>query len=161
MNRIKAITRLGSTKGSVIESGWLPLQKVFYLGKTANSVPLFPYGYHARPKKGFLSMIFTYGARSENRTHLVTSMDQRPTDLAEGEIVFYHPPTRSEIRLKANGEIHATTRLFKIVGDLDVSGATTLSASVKSNNKDISDTHTHVGSATAPTGAIAPTGVPN
>ena len=47
-----------------------------------------------------------------------------------------------------------------IVGDLDVTGATTLSADVTSNGIDISDTHTHTGSPTAPTGVISPTGVP-
>lgn len=42
--------------------------------------------------------------------------------------------------------------------DLEVTGATTLGSTVTSNGKDISDTHTHIGSATAPTGPIVNTG---
>lgn len=42
--------------------------------------------------------------------------------------------------------------------NLTVTGNTTLSDTVTSNGKDISDTHTHVGSATAPTGAQVDTG---
>lgn len=43
-------------------------------------------------------------------------------------------------------------------GDLQVDGATTLSATVTSNGKDLSDTHTHNGSATAPSGPVSDTG---
>lgn len=42
--------------------------------------------------------------------------------------------------------------------DLDVTGATTLSSTVTSTGKDISDTHTHTGSATAPSGPQVNTG---
>lgn len=49
----------------------------------------------------------------------------------------------------------------QIDGNLNVDGATSLSSTVTSNGKDISDTHTHAGSPTAPAGAISPTGTPN
>lgn len=57
------------------------------------------------------------------------------------------------------GDINLTGNL-DITGNLEVSGSTTLSSTVTSNGKDISDTHTHVGSATAPSGPVAPTGAP-
>jgi hypothetical protein len=47
-----------------------------------------------------------------------------------------------------------------VTGDVGVTGATTLGATVTSNSKDISDTHAHGGSPTAPLGAVTPTGVP-
>jgi len=55
------------------------------------------------------------------------------------------------------GDINLTGKL-NINGDLEVSGSSTLSATVTSNGKDISDTHTHVGSPTAPSGSVTPTG---
>ncbi len=122
MNRLKAIIRLGATDNSVSERGGLPLQKVFFWGKSASSVPLFPYGMYARPKKGWFALVFFYGARSENRWHMPTSAEHRPTDLKDDEVVFYHPPTMSEIRLKSDGSIEATTKLFKINGDFQVTG---------------------------------------
>lgn len=167
MNRLKSIIRLGSTDNSVSERGGLPLQKVFYLGKSAPSVPLYPYGMHARPKKNWLSVIFTYGARSENRWHMTTSAERRPTDLKDGEVVFYHPPTMSEIRLKTDGTIEATTSLFKVNGNLEVTGdqviagdidsAGTITATVDVDGGGIS-LKTHGTDFTAPDG---PTGAPN
>ena len=49
----------------------------------------------------------------------------------------------------------------QINGNLTVDAATTLSGTVTSNGKDISDTHTHIGSPTSPVGPVSPTGVPN
>ncbi len=48
----------------------------------------------------------------------------------------------------------------KILGNLEVIGDSTLSDTVTSNGKDISDTHLHDGPITAPSGPIAPTGAP-
>ena len=59
-----------------------------------------------------------------------------------------------------NGDINLTGKL-KITGDLEVSGSSTLSSTVTSSGKDISNTHTHVGSPTAPSGSVTPTGVVN
>lgn len=47
-----------------------------------------------------------------------------------------------------------------ITGNAEVQGSTTLGATVTSNGKDISDTHTHSGSATAPSGPVSNTGAP-
>jgi phage baseplate assembly protein gpV len=44
--------------------------------------------------------------------------------------------------------------------NLTVDGSSTLSSTVTSNGKDISDTHTHGGSPTAPSGAVSNTGAP-
>jgi len=56
------------------------------------------------------------------------------------------------------GNINLTGSL-DITAKLDVAGATTLSATVTSNGKDISDTHKHTGSPTAATGPVSNTGV--
>lgn len=45
-----------------------------------------------------------------------------------------------------------------VTGNFEAQGSTTLSSTVTSGGKDISDTHTHVGSPTAPTGPISNTG---
>ena len=88
------------------------------------------------------------------------SPQTRP-ELEPGEVAVYHPPTGSLIRFKANGDIDITAPLVTITGNLTVTGDTALAATVTSNGKDISDTHTHVGSPSAPDGAQSNTGVPN
>ncbi len=65
------------------------------------------------------------------------------------------------VRIKPDGaiELESSTGV-KVIGDFEVTGATTLSGTVTSNGKDISDTHTHVGSPTAPSGPVSNTGAP-
>ncbi len=47
--------------------------------------------------------------------------------------------------ITVGGEVNLTTPKLKVIGDLEVTGDTTLGATVTSNGKDISDTHTHSG----------------
>lgn len=68
--------------------------------------------------------------------------------------------TDGNIKLDANTKVTLTAPDTKIEGNLEVTGDTTLGATVTSNGVDISNTHTHGGSATAPSGPVTPTGVP-
>jgi len=69
--------------------------------------------------------------------------------------------------IDVTGNTTLTTPLATVDGDLTVTGNLTvetdtiLGANVTSNGKDISDTHTHVGSPTAPSGAQSNTGAVN
>lgn len=94
--------------------------------------------------------------------------------------MFFHPPTGSKIHFKANGDIliesatavtvdvPSTTITGDVVingslqvdTDLDVTGISTLGIAVTSGGVNISNTHTHTGSPTAPTGGQSNTGVP-
>jgi len=58
--------------------------------------------------------------------------------------------------VNVTGDTTLTTPKFKVDGDLEVTGDTTLGAVVTSNSKDISDTHKHSGV----TAGAANTGVP-
>lgn len=74
--------------------------------------------------------------------------------------------TDGTAELKANVKVTVDapdsefTGNVKINGNLEVLGDTTLASTVTSNGKDISDTHTHGGSPTAPTGPVSNTGTP-
>lgn len=74
--------------------------------------------------------------------------------------------TNGTINIKANTKVTVDapdaefTGNVKIFGNLEVIGSTSLSSTVTSNGKDISDTHKHGGSPTAPSGPISNTGVP-
>lgn len=120
-NAVKRVVRLGATVDISQEQGNLPLQSVSYLGKVADSVPAYPYGFYARPRAGFLALIFSPGARAENKWHMVTSASSRPS-IEEGEVVLFHPDTGATVLLQANGDIKLTAPTFQIEGDLNVSG---------------------------------------
>ena len=74
--------------------------------------------------------------------------------------------TDGTMKLKANTKINVETPdtefsgNVKINGDLEVVGASSLSSTVTSNGTNISDTHTHEGSPTAPSGDQSDTGTP-
>ncbi len=130
LNKIKSVIRLGVTDSDVNERGSLPFQKVRYLGKSAGSVPLYPYGFYARTRAEVLSLVLSYGGRSENRWHIASSAERHPTDLAQDEVVLFHPFTRSEVRLKNNGDIVATATTLRVEGNLAVSGNITTEGNI-------------------------------
>lgn len=68
--------------------------------------------------------------------------------------------TKAETKVTVDAPDAEFTGNVKILGNLEVIGSSTLSSTVTSNGKDISDTHLHDGPATAPTGPISPTGAP-
>jgi len=62
--------------------------------------------------------------------------------------------------LKTNTKITLETPDVTITGNLEVQGDTALSSNVTSSGTDISNSHTHTGSPSAPMGGISDTGVP-
>lgn len=65
-----------------------------------------------------------------------------------------------EATVTASTSVTIDTPETTITGNLTVQGDTTLTSTVTSGGKDISDTHTHVGSPSAPTGGVSNTGAP-
>lgn len=142
-----------------------PEQQVTYLGKTADGFVALPYGVHANIPDGFIGLLFNIYGQDNNRSILPMSPKERPKNLESGDVVFYSPITKEKIWFKASGGIFITGNVtyednVTIKGNLTVIGDTTLGATVTSNGKDISDTHTHVGSPSAPDGAQSDTGAP-
>jgi phage baseplate assembly protein gpV len=68
--------------------------------------------------------------------------------------------TDGNIKIDATTKVTLTAPDTKIEGNFEVTGDTTLGTVVTSNGVDISATHTHTGSPTAPSGPVSPTGVP-
>jgi len=143
-------------------------QQMEYLGKVADGFIIFPYGMHGNVPADALALMFAVQGNPDNRAAIAWTPKDRPT-LADGEVAFYHPPTDAFIIWRASGELDIETgnggtkdinilaTKVKITGDLEVTGVTTLGATVTSNGKDISDTHTHGG---VQTGGSS-TGVPD
>lgn len=168
------------TKGAD-DTGNIPRQQLTYNGKTADSEIFFPYGMSANMASGNRTMcvLFAMEGQEDNRIAMGHTPTLRPRNLAEGELVVYHPLTQTKMHFRNNGDLDITTAgasgavnliapggvnvtapLTTITGDLTVTGDTALGAVVTSNGTDISETHTHGGSATAPGGPVSPTGVP-
>lgn len=74
---------------------------------------LFPYGMSANLPPNSLLTVFRVGNDENYRVAIGDAPDDRIKNLEEGEVVFFHPGTKSFIHFKANGDI-----------DIDASEAT-------------------------------------
>ncbi len=171
MSRIKNFIRWARVTAALAGSKQFPVQQMEYMGKTADGFMVFPYGLFANVPKDTLALMMAIQGNPDNRAAIPCSVDNRPT-LNEGEPALYHPLIPDlKIVLQSNGrmlikslvgvDVEAPEATFSgnvtIAGDLSVTGDTALGATVTSNGKDISETHTHGG---VTTGAGS-TGVPN
>jgi phage gp45-like len=162
------------------------VHQIEYLGKTANCLLVFPYGLDANPGPDALTLLLAAQGASGAKLGIADDPQNRPKNLANGEVALYHPGSGSLLHFRESGDLDidtikgaqgnvninadtvnlTVTNSVEVAGDLnvsgdfDVTGDTSLGANVTSNGKDISDTHAHIGSASAPSGPVTNTGVP-
>ena len=159
---MKSIIKWGATTlARVAEAGKVAVQQVSYMGKAARVSTWTPYGLDSSPPKGKLSLLLSILGNPDNQVGLVGSPGEGP-ELAETEVVLFHPETGSKAHFLADGSISVVAGETSILltaaggilitpgavpvtidGDLVVTGDATLGAVVTSNGKDISDTHLH------------------
>jgi len=83
-----------------------PVQQVTYQGKVADAEVVFPYGMHANLlTEDTLCLLFSINNEEDYRAVMGYTPNLRPKNLEEGEVVFYHPVTGSQIFFRNNGDI--------------------------------------------------------
>ncbi len=107
---LKGLVRLAVVSSFSSDDKAFPIHKIEYMGKVADAVAWYPYGFHANPGPDALAIFFAIGGNSESRVFLPGSPEDRiddllPTPLAENEVLLYHPPTKSYIHFKEDGTI--------------------------------------------------------
>lgn len=147
-------------------------QQITYRNKVSNVLVVYPYGYHANAKVDeSLVLMFGVNGDSENKAGIPFQPNIRP-DLKEGEVAIYQPGTNTVIKFLQNENIvintdkdieaacdnmtvTAATKVtvtapntefvsdVKVTGNFEVTGSSTLSSTVTSGGKDISDSHGH------------------
>jgi len=88
------------------EKGQFPVQQATYLGRVADFVALFPFGMHANLPPDQLGLVID----EAGRIFLASSAIGR-IKAEEGEVVFYHPKTKSRIHFKDSGDIDVETKV--------------------------------------------------
>ena len=83
----------------------VPVQQVEFMHNTADAMVVFPYGMSANALNDSLSLLFAVGGDEQNLAALVTSAVDRIKNLEQGEVIFYHPKTKSFTHYKNNGDI--------------------------------------------------------
>lgn len=102
------IKRSRITKGGP-DDGQFNIQQVSYLGKEADCEILFPYGMSANLPTDSLVVMFNVNANEQNKTGIGTIPNERKKNLAEGEVAFFHPLTKSFIYFRNSGDIDIDT----------------------------------------------------
>jgi hypothetical protein len=116
MNMIKSLLRWAVITAFSLDDKDFPTHQVTYMGKNADALSWFPYGYHANPGAGALAVMLSMNSDPENRVMFPGSPKERggtllPTPLSPGEVLVYNPTTQSFIHMKLDGgiDIEATT----------------------------------------------------
>lgn len=149
-----------------------PIQQVEYNGKAKSVFVLFPYGVHANLPEDCIVGLFPVDGSEQNKFGIGGLPNERIKNLPKGEVVFFHPLTKSKIHFKNSGDIdieteqninvvcnnanvNATTKIdytapqidlngiVNISGILNANGGASVTGSLQSNGKDVGDTHKH------------------
>ena len=84
------------------------VQQVEYTEKPADSLMIFPYGIHANVPADAFGIMFSIQENPDNRGTIAWTPKNRP-DLVDGEVAFYHPPTKAFLIWKTNGDLDIET----------------------------------------------------
>lgn len=87
-----------------------PRSQVSYLGKTADTAMVWPYGFGGLAPNGALCVTFCANGHEENRISIPTSPDKRIKNLQPGEVYFSNLLTGTYIMQKANGDIDIVSK---------------------------------------------------
>ena len=89
----------------------LRVQQATAFGQTFDLEVIFPYGVSANlPVGAFLTVLAVNGDEGY-RVAIGDDPDNRIKNLAEGEVVFFHPPSGSKIHFKENGTLDIESEL--------------------------------------------------
>lgn len=112
VNMIKHIIKWAVITAITSDDKDFPIHQIDYLDKIANAFAWYPFGFHANPGNTTLAVVLSVGGNSENRVVFPGSPKERldvngnmPTPLKEGEVVMYHPATKSYLHFLQDGTI--------------------------------------------------------
>ena len=147
MMRSSLVKPWGQITGGDAEKTF-PQQQGKSLSRVSDWFSAQPYGLYANLPDGQLFKIID----PEGRVIMGVTVE-RPSGIEQGEVTLHHPGTGARIHLKNDndidiitpGNINITAIKTTVNGNFEVTGETDLSATVRSNSVNISDTHQHSG----------------
>lgn len=153
LSKLKRVLTWVNITKSGSDAANFPVQQIQYKDKLADTVVIFPYGFHANMTPDTLALMGTVGGDDANKVILGCIPPSRPK-LVGGEVVVYHPGTGSKVVMKSNGDIELTAPNVTInasqstfTGDVAVDGDLTVGPLAKDF---ITHTHPITGGSSAP-----------
>lgn len=180
IQRIKNIVKVARLVSSD-DSGNYQRGTASYMGKEVPIMLMKQYGVVSKPPANSMCLLFAQNGQESNGIAIVDDPKRRTLkDLKDGEAALYNQLTGDYVYMKEGGEVEIKTPKVSIIvgtttvtieegqvtidaadttmnGNLQVNG--TITGTVIETDAGINlDDHTHVGSPTAPSGAISDTG---
>lgn len=147
--KLKNIVRAGKITGPADNSKQFPVQQISFKGKLADTLMVFPYGVYANVSTDdALALMFAIDGNEENRAAIAYTPQKRPTDLANGEVAFYHPFSNSFIKFRNDGTIAIDAKgvlNLDATGDININVSGDANITASSVNIDASVTNLGVG----------------
>jgi len=75
------------------------------MGDTAEFVAIFPYGMHANLPVDALVTLFSVNGQEQNLAGIGEVPEKRIKNLESGEVVFFHPATKTKIHFKNDDDL--------------------------------------------------------
>lgn len=119
---IRRLIRWAVVESAGGDTGGFPTQQVSYLGRAGKSAAWYPYGFHAVAEAGDLALLLAISGQTDSRAHLPGSPGKRPP-LKPGEVIVYHPKTKSWVYFKTDGSIEVVAKkdlIAKVTGSANV-----------------------------------------
>ncbi len=115
-DKIQRIIRWCFVSKTTADTGDFPVQQISYMAKVTESPAWYPYGYHAVAKEDALGLMLTH--QGGTHVHLPGSPRERIL-IADGEVIVYHPDTKSRVHFRTNGDIDVLT----VGSDINITSA--------------------------------------
>ena len=155
VQKLQSLIKLAAVVTPGSDGFAMPKHQIQYKGKLGESVPWFPFGFHAVPTPDSFTLVVSPNARPEERVDFPSSAQDR-IPVAVGEVIVYHPATKSKMHFKADGtidiesdvQVNVTAPLTQVNGDLDVTGTFGVAGSAEFQSNVEIDGDTTFGGAT-------------
>lgn len=107
MGLIRNIVKLCSFSKDEKDSKQFHQQQVGYMEKVGDALVVMPYGTHANVPQDYLGLLLS--ANEQSKFVIPLSSKERVKPVESGEVVFFHPVTKSKVHFKNNGDIDIET----------------------------------------------------
>lgn len=133
LGKLKNIIRFAKITGAADNAAQFPVQQMEFKGKVVNALQLFPYGFYANVSADSLGVMFSIEGNESNRAAISYTPNLRPDDLEQDECAFYHPHTKTFIKIRNNGDLEIDSKAGDTPGSVIInceSATITANASV-------------------------------
>lgn len=120
LHKIRSLIKKAVITGPADNNQQYPVQQVSFKRKTANCEMIFPYGVYSNPASNSSGVVmFSIDGNDSNRAGIPYTPD-RPIDLEQDEVSFYHPKTKTFVKMRNNGDIEIDTDVESKGGNIIV-----------------------------------------